>query len=237
MFVEAGAQVLFQLPEAAKAPAEQLVQRMRSGAVRRRRPAIFPASTPPRIWWRPTVKRFGRLDILVANHGIWPPVDAPVDQMTDAQWRKPSPSTWTACSPWSKHAVAQMKKQKNAGPAAGGHMVLISSTAGQRGEAFHVGLRRDQRRADQYGQRALDRVGSDMHLCQLRGPGLGRYRHVRTGFERSEDAGQDIFATIPLGRVGKPEEIAAPILFLCTEHAGFITGEIFNVNGGAVLVG
>ena len=42
---------------------------------------------------------------------------------------------------------------------------------------------------------------------------------------------------IPLGRIGKPEEIAAPILFLCTPHAGFITGEIFNVNGGAVLVG
>src|SRR5438105_1043118 len=46
-----------------------------------------------------------------------------------------------------------------------------------------------------------------------------------------------VFGTIPLGRVGKPEEIAAPILFLCTEHAGFITGEILNVNGGAVLVG
>jgi 3-oxoacyl-[acyl-carrier protein] reductase len=46
-----------------------------------------------------------------------------------------------------------------------------------------------------------------------------------------------IFATIPLGRVGKPQEIAAPILFLCTDHAGFVTGEVFNVNGGAVLVG
>jgi 3-oxoacyl-[acyl-carrier protein] reductase len=49
--------------------------------------------------------------------------------------------------------------------------------------------------------------------------------------------GDKIRSTIPLGRVGKPEEIAAPVLFLCTEHAGFITGEIFNVNGGAVLVG
>ena len=49
--------------------------------------------------------------------------------------------------------------------------------------------------------------------------------------------GDIIRRTIPLGRVGKPEEIAGPILFLCTEHAGFITGEIFNVNGGAVLVG
>jgi 3-oxoacyl-[acyl-carrier protein] reductase len=48
---------------------------------------------------------------------------------------------------------------------------------------------------------------------------------------------EKVFATIPLQRVGKPEEIAAPILFLCTAHAGFITGEVFNVNGGAVLVG
>jgi 3-oxoacyl-[acyl-carrier protein] reductase len=47
----------------------------------------------------------------------------------------------------------------------------------------------------------------------------------------------EVFATIPMGRVGTPEEIAAPILFLCTAHAGFITGEVFNVNGGAVLVG
>jgi len=46
-----------------------------------------------------------------------------------------------------------------------------------------------------------------------------------------------ILKTIPLGRAAKPEEIAAPILFLCTPQAGFITGEVFNVNGGAVLVG
>ena len=53
----------------------------------------------------------------------------------------------------------------------------------------------------------------------------------------SEETRQKVLRTIPLGRVGTPEEIAAPILFLCTEHAGFITGEIFNVNGGAVLAG
>ena len=46
-----------------------------------------------------------------------------------------------------------------------------------------------------------------------------------------------VFATIPLGRVGTAEEIAGPILFFCSPYAGFITGEIFNVNGGAVLVG
>jgi 3-oxoacyl-[acyl-carrier protein] reductase len=46
-----------------------------------------------------------------------------------------------------------------------------------------------------------------------------------------------VYSTIPLGRAGKAEEIAASVLFLCTAHAGFITGEILNVNGGAVLVG
>ena len=46
-----------------------------------------------------------------------------------------------------------------------------------------------------------------------------------------------IFGTIPLGRVARAEEIAAPILFLCTPWAGFISGEVLNVNGGAVLVG
>jgi 3-oxoacyl-[acyl-carrier protein] reductase len=51
------------------------------------------------------------------------------------------------------------------------------------------------------------------------------------------EAQANILRVIPLGRVGRPEEIAAPVVFLCTAHAGFITGEIFNVNGGAVLVG
>jgi len=50
-------------------------------------------------------------------------------------------------------------------------------------------------------------------------------------------ASQRVLATIPLGRVATPAEVAVPILFLCTPHADFITGEIMNVNGGAVLVG
>jgi 3-oxoacyl-[acyl-carrier protein] reductase len=50
-------------------------------------------------------------------------------------------------------------------------------------------------------------------------------------------ASNKVLATIPLGRAAEPEEIAGPIVFLCTPWAGFISGEIFNVNGGAVLVG
>jgi 3-oxoacyl-[acyl-carrier protein] reductase len=83
-----------------------------------------------------TVKRFGRLDILVANHGVWPPQDVPIERMTDEQWRSTLSINLDAVFGLVKHAVSQMKAQSRSGPAAG-HIVLISSTSGQRGEAFH----------------------------------------------------------------------------------------------------
>ena len=53
-----------------------------------------------------------------------------------------------------------------------------------------------------------------------------------------EGSGRDLISqSIPLGRIATPEDIAGPILFLCSELARHVTGEILNVNGGAVLVG
>ena len=181
------------------------------------------------------VSRFGRLDILVANHGVWPPEDVAIDKMTDEQWRNTMAVNLDSVFALVKYSVAQMKRQVRAGSAAG-HIVLISSTAGQRGEAFHCdyaatkgalismvkGLSTELARHGIYVNCvAPGWVDTDMSAAALNDP----------------KTSQAILQTIPLGRVGKPEEIAAPILFLCTEHAGFITGEVFNVNGGAVLVG
>ncbi len=181
------------------------------------------------------VDHFGRLDILVANHGIWTAQDVPVDQMDDSQWRRTAAINLDSVFALIKHSVAQMKKQEKSGAAAG-HIVLVSSTAGQRGEAFHCdyaatkgalismvkGLSTELARDGIYVNCvAPGWVDTDMSAAALNDP-------------KSRAA---IFATIPLGRVAKPEEIAAPILFLCTPAAGFITGEVFNVNGGAVLAG
>ena len=183
-----------------------------------------------------TVKRFGRLDILVANHGIWPPKDAPVNELTDTQWRGTVAVNLDSVFSLVRDAVAQMKKQNSLQFGKGGHIVLVSSTAGQRGEAFHVdyaatkgalismvkGLSTELARDGIYVNCvAPGWVNTDMSIPALNDP-------------KTRDS---IFATIPIGRVGTPEEIAAPILFLCTEHAGFVTGEVFNVNGGAVLAG
>jgi len=183
-----------------------------------------------------TIAKYGSLDILVANHGIWPPQDAGVDVMTDAQWRGTISVNLDSVFSLIRHSVAQMKKQRTLSTGKGGHIVLISSTAGQRGEAFHVdyaatkgalismvkGLSTELARDGIYVNCvAPGWVGTDMSLPALNDP----------------KTGDVILSTIPIGRVGTPEEIAAPILFLCTEQAGFITGEILNVNGGAVLVG
>ncbi len=181
------------------------------------------------------VKRFGRLDIMVANHGVWPPEDVPIDRMSDEQWRSTLSINLDGVFGLVKHAVAQMKAQpRGKGPA--GHIVLISSTSGQRGEAFHCdysatkgalismvkGLSTELASAGIYvNSVAPGWVDTDMTSATLADP----------------SSGEEIRRTIPMGRVGRPEEIAGPVLFLCTEYASFITGEVFNVNGGAVLAG
>src|SRR6201984_1821701 len=82
------------------------------------------------------VKHFGRLDVLVANHGVWPAADVPIERMSDEQWRSTVSINLDGVFGLVKHSVAQMKAQpRGRGPA--GHIVLISSTSGQRGEAFH----------------------------------------------------------------------------------------------------
>jgi len=233
LFVAAGARVVFNY-EKAQAQAEALVRELGAANCVAVACNLSGTETGGELV-AAAVKQFGRLDILVANHGVWPPEDAPIDQMADKQWRSTMAINLDSVFALTKHSVAQMKKQKKSGAAAG-HIVLVSSTAGQRGEAFHCdyaatkgalismvkGLSTELARDGIYiNSVAPGWVDTDMSASALNDPPT-RNR---------------IFSGIPLGRVGRPEEIAGPILFLCTEYAGFITGEVFNVNGGAVLVG
>jgi 3-oxoacyl-[acyl-carrier protein] reductase len=232
MFVAAGAKVVFSYQKAqvqADALAKECGPNCRAVA------AALASAYSARALVAEAVKSFGRVDILVANHGVWPAEDVAVDKMTDEQWRSTVSINLDAVFGLVKYTVAQMKVQPRTGSAAG-HIVLISSTAGQRGEAFHCdyaatkgalismvkGLSTELAQAGIYVNCvAPGWVDTDMSKATLDDPA----------------SGEKIRRTIPLGRVGKPEEIAAPVLFLCTEHAGFITGEVFNVNGGAVLAG
>jgi 3-oxoacyl-[acyl-carrier protein] reductase len=182
-----------------------------------------------------TVRHFGRLDILVANHGVWPAEDVPVERMTDEQWRSTLSINLDGVFGLVKYAVAQMKSQPRTSGLAG-HIVLISSTSGQRGEAFHVDYSATKGALISMTKSLAPELASAGIYVNCVAPGWVD-TDMSAGALADPKTGDTIRRTIPLGRVGKPEEIAAPILFLCTEHAGFITGEIFNVNGGAVLVG
>src|SRR6266478_5727272 len=182
-----------------------------------------------------TVKRFGRLDILVANHGVWPPEDAPIEKMSDAQWRSTVAINLDSVFALIKHSVAQMKSQKRSGAAAG-HIVLVSSTAGQRGEAFHCDYAATKGALISMVKGLSTELASDHIYINSVAPGWVD-TDMSAAVLNDPPMRAKIFRGIPLGRVGTPEEIAGPILFLCTPYAGFITGEIFNVNGGSVLVG
>ena len=182
------------------------------------------------------VQAFGRLDILVANHGIWPPNDAPIAQMSDSQWRQTLAVNLDSVFGLVQAAVAQMEAQSRHPNDPAGHIVLIGSTAGQRGEAFHA----------DYAVTKGALISLTKSLSSELAPKGIRVNCVAPGWVATEMSaaavsdpalGPKIAAGIPVGRVATPREIAGPVLFLCTPLAGFISGEVLNVNGGAVLVG
>lgn len=165
---------------------------------------------------------------VIINHGIWK--EAAIDQMTDAQYSEMMDANVRGAFSVAGAAARRMKPRKT------GHILFIASTAAQRGEALHA----------HYAASKGALVSLTKSLSSELAPLGLRVNCVAPGWVATpmsaaalDDAATraSVLATIPLGRVGTPEQIAAPVVFLCGEGAGFVTGEIFNVNGGAVLVG
>lgn len=171
--------------------------------------------------------RFDGLDIVVGNHGIWPPEDAPLSEMTDEQWH----TTMGA----NLHSIFYTCRAAGRVLTDGGRIVLVTSTAAQRGEAFH----------GDYASSKGAMVSLVKGLCIELAPRGITVNSVAPGWIATEmtddvlagEAGERVAASIPLGRVATAEDVAGPIVFLCSEMARHVTGEILNVNGGAVLVG
>lgn len=232
MFVQAGAKVFFNY-EKAKAAADALVKEC-GFANCAAMGCSLESIDAGRDLVSACVADFGRVDILVANHGIWPAEDVAIDQMPDAQWQRTVDINLNAVFGLVKYSVKDMKK--HATRTSPSHIVLISSTAAQRGEAFHCDYAATKGALISMVKGLSTELAPNHIYVNCVAPGW-----VDTDMSRStlDDpvAAKTVLDKIPLGRVGTPEEIAAPVMFLCTAGAGFITGEIFNVNGGAVLAG
>jgi 3-oxoacyl-[acyl-carrier protein] reductase len=167
------------------------------------------------------------LDLFVGNHGVWPPVDAAVADMTDEQWHATMAANLHSVFYTCRAAARRLRDD--------GRIVLVSSTAGQRGEAYHA----------DYASTKGAMISLVKGMCIELAPRGITVNAVAPGWidtEMSEsafldDARDRVAASIPIGRIATSEDVAGPILFLCSELARHMTGEILNVNGGAVLVG
>ena len=175
---------------------------------------------------RATTEAFGRLDVLVCNAGIWE--GAAVEEMCEALWERVVDTnlkgTWALC----RAAVPLLKRARV------GRIVIVSSTAGQRGEAFYSNYA-----ASKGGQLAFMKslaVELAPHGINVNAVAPGWVETEMTeGSLNGAEARAEIVRTIPLGRVATADDVALPILFLCSGWARHVTGAVLSVNGGSVL--
>ncbi|HEY7505902.1 MAG TPA: SDR family oxidoreductase [Gemmatimonadales bacterium] len=169
---------------------------------------------------------FNRLDIFVANAGVWPPEDVPLAKLPAERWRETVAANLDAVYHSTRAALGLM------GP--GGRVVLVSSTAGQRGEAGHADYAATKGALIALTKSLAVECAPDI-LVNCVAPGWVDTEMSAPAF--GGEAKARIAATIPLRRIPTAEQIAGPIVFLCSDLASHITGEILNVNGGSVLCG
>ncbi len=174
-----------------------------------------------------TLRVFGGLDIFVGNAGVWPAEEVPLTEMDDARWMRTLRENMDSIF-YTTRAVAGAMADR-------GRIVLVSSTAGQRGEAMHADYAATKGAVISFTKSlAVELAPRDITVNAV-APGW-----VDTDMVADSMAGEgraQIQSSIPLGRVAAPDDIAGPILFLCSPLARHITGEILNVNGGSVLCG
>ena len=176
-----------------------------------------------------TIKKFGELHILVNNAG-WNPL-IHITQLSTKQWDWTIELNLKSVFMGCKIVYPIMQQQQF------GRIINISSISGMRGglsgdvdysacKAGIIGL-----------TKALARdVAADGITANVVSPGIIWTQHLAEIWEKiTEQKRKSILRETPMGRLGKPEEVAAAVAFLASDEASYITGEIINVNGGAYM--
>jgi 3-oxoacyl-[acyl-carrier protein] reductase len=169
----------------------------------------------------------GGLDIFVGNAGVWPEQEVPLSEMDEARWMRTMRENVDSIF-YTTRAVTRVIADH-------GRIVLISSTAGQRGEAYHADYGTSKGAVISLTKSLAVELGARDVTVNSIAPGWVDTEMVAGALTR--DVRTRVDAAIPLGRIATAEDIAGPIVFLCSPLARHITGEILNVNGGSVLCG
>ena len=178
------------------------------------------------------VERHGKLDILVSNAGaqLWKSFDDTTEEEIDEIYLTNLSSTVR----FVKQAVPYLEKSK-------GNIVIISSTAGRYVlspsqllsvyGASKAGL-------NQFTRAVAPEIGPRGIRINAVAPGLTRGEYADEGLSRNDQATQDwIRNSTPLGRIGEPEDIARVVLFMASDMASWVTGQVIDASGGWQIAG
>jgi 3-oxoacyl-[acyl-carrier protein] reductase len=172
-----------------------------------------------------TIKEFGRVDILVNNAGITR--DTLILRMEESDWDAVINVNLKGAFNCSKAAVRPMMKQRY------GRIVNISSVSGQAGQAGQTNYSASKAGLIGFTKALAREVASRQITVNAVAPGF-----IPTALtnDLSEELKDMILKATPAGRMGKPEEIAAAVVFLASEEAAYITGQVLAVDGGMVMM-
>ena len=177
-----------------------------------------------------TLQKFGRIDILVNNAGGGTNLRF-LEDVTEEDWDYTVDSNLKSAFLCCKAVAPAMKRQRY------GRIVNVSSVAGRNVSRLS---------GPQYSCAKAGMLGLTRHLAQDLGPFGITVNAVAPGptfvdrvaekwAKRAEEDRARILANIPLGRLAQPEEVAAVIAFLASDHAAYVTGVTVDVNGGSFM--
>jgi len=171
---------------------------------------------------------FGRIDILVNNAGVWKYGEA--DKISLEDWNATIQINLTSTFLVTKEVLPSMKKNKF------GRIINISSTAGQRGEAYYSHYAASKGGIISYTKSLASELGKFNINTNCVAPGWVDTEMISSVFS-DEAYKEKERKAIPVQRIATAEDIAGPVLFLASDLARHINGEILNVNGGSILCG
>lgn len=219
-FVQAGAQVAFTYQRSA-GPAEELAAELSaSGAVVRTYLSDAASFEQAGVLIETVVKDFGRIDAVVNNAGITR--DNLLLRMGEAEWDEVLQTNLKSVFNVTKHVTRVMLKQRS------GSIINMTSIVGMIGQAGQANYAASKAGIIGFTKSVAKELGSRSIRCNAIAPGF-----IETDMTAAlpAETAQNYFKQIPLGRFGKPEEVADVALFLASDRSSYISGQVISVCG------